>query len=64
MRPAQRRVAVRWLRERLGFSERRERLRELAARRPRFGYRRLHALLRREGLGINHKRVARLYRDD
>lgn len=40
----------------------RERLRELAAARPRFGYRRLHVLLRREGLTVNHKRVARLYR--
>jgi putative transposase len=31
-------------------------------RRPRFGYRRLHALLRREGIVVNHKRVERLYR--
>lgn len=40
----------------------RGRLRELAAERPRFGYRRLHARLRREGIVVNHKRVARLYR--
>ena len=40
----------------------RERLRDLAAQRPRFGYRRLHALLRREGIAVNHKRIARLYR--
>lgn len=40
----------------------RSRLRALAGERPRFGYRRLHALLRREGIRINHKRVARLYR--
>jgi putative transposase len=40
----------------------RDRLRELAAERPRFGYRRLHALLRREGIAVNHKRVERLYR--
>lgn len=39
-----------------------ERLRELAQQRPRFGYRRLHALLRREGEIVNHKRVYRLYR--
>lgn len=39
-----------------------ERLRELAARRPRFGYRRLHELLRREGVMVNHKRIERLYR--
>lgn len=40
----------------------RRRLLELAAERPRFGYRRLHALLRREGAVVNHKRVERLYR--
>jgi putative transposase len=42
----------------------RQRLRELAAVRPRFGYRRLHVLLRREGVIINHKRVERLYREE
>lgn len=40
----------------------RERLHTLATERPRFGYRRLHVLLRREGHAINHKRVYRLYR--
>jgi putative transposase len=39
----------------------RRRLRELAQARPRFGYRRLHVLLRREGWAVNHKRVYRLY---
>jgi putative transposase len=38
------------------------RLQQLAATRQRFGYRRLTALLRREGRRINHKRVYRLYR--
>lgn len=38
------------------------RLAELAQERSRFGYRRLHVLLRREGLVVNHKRVLRLYR--
>ena len=33
-----------------------ERMRELAAERPRFGYRRLHVMLRREGWQVNHKR--------
>jgi putative transposase len=42
----------------------RERPRALAAHRPRFGYRRLHVLLRREGFAVNHKRVARLYREE
>ena len=37
------------------------RLKELAAVRISYGYRRLHVLLRREGWEINHKRVYRLY---
>ncbi len=46
---------------RLDWPELRERLRTLAGERRRFGYRRLHVLLRREGYGINHKRIYRLY---
>lgn len=42
----------------------RERLRELAHKRPRFGYRRLWVLLRRERIAVNHKRVHRLYREE
>jgi putative transposase len=34
---------------------------ELAKARPRFGYRRLGTLLKREGFAVNHKRVYRLY---
>ena len=33
----------------------RRRLRELAGERRRFGYRRLHILLRREGVALNHR---------
>lgn len=39
----------------------RTQLRELAAERRRFGYRRLHVLLRRVGIRINHKKLRRLY---
>ena len=39
----------------------RERLRQLAGERRRFGYRRLTVLLRREGWPVNHKRVYRIY---
>ncbi len=39
-----------------------QRLIELAGERRRFGYRRLHILLEREGFEANHKRVHRLYR--
>lgn len=42
----------------------RERLKALAAQRPRFGYKRLHILLRREGFLVNHKRILRLYREE
>ncbi|AXT74287.1 IS3 family transposase [Vibrio sp. dhg] len=37
------------------------RIKELALERRRFGYRRIHRLLRREGFDVNHKRVYRLY---
>jgi putative transposase len=36
---------------------------ELAREKPRYGYRRLHVLLRREGQAVNHKRVYRIYRE-
>jgi putative transposase len=44
-----------------GQKELRERLRELAGKKPRYGYRRLTWLLRREGEPVNPKRVYRLY---
>ncbi len=40
------------------------RLRDLAAARVRYGYRRLRVPLRREGWPVNHKRVERLYREE
>ena len=45
-------------------SEFRQRLRHLAAERRRFGYRRLHILLRREGVEVNHKKLFRIYREE
>lgn len=39
-----------------------EKLQILAQERPRFGYRRLEVLLRREGKVVNHKRVYRVYK--
>lgn len=41
----------------------RDQLMELAREHPRYGYRRLHVLLRRSGEPVNHKRVCRVYRD-
>ena len=40
----------------------RQRIRELASERRRFGYRRLHFLLKKEGVVMNQKRFRRLYR--
>ena len=42
----------------------RDRLKALANERRRFGYRRLHVLLRREGHVVNRKRVQRIYREE
>ena len=42
----------------------RERMRAIAHERRRFGYRRLHVLLRREGHLVNHKKLFRLYREE
>lgn len=42
----------------------RTRLKELAAQRRRFGYRRLHLLLAREGFAVNHKKLYRIYRQE
>lgn len=44
--------------------ELRLRLKELAQTRVRYGYRRLHVLLRREGWTVNAKRIYRLYKED
>jgi putative transposase len=45
-------------------AELRERLQTLAVLRPRWGYRRLYRLLRREGLVVNRKLVQRVYREE
>ena len=41
----------------------RERLLDLAREIPRYGYRHLHVLLRREAINVNQKRVERIYRE-
>jgi putative transposase len=48
---------------RAGQAQLSERIKEIAATRVRYGYRRIHVLLRREGWRVNHKRVHRLYRE-
>ena len=39
----------------------RARIKEISQARVRYGYRRIHVLLRREGWDVNHKRISRLY---
>ncbi len=58
------RASVRYQARRPDDGELRERLKALAQERRRFGYRRLHVLLRREGHVVNKKRVQRLYREE
>src|SRR3984893_982939 len=58
------RTSVRYRGSRADDAPVRARLRELAAVRRRFGYRRLHVLMRREGLIMNHKKLLRIYREE
>jgi putative transposase len=58
------RTSVRYQSTRPDDGPLRERLKALAHERRRFGYRRLHVLLRREGHAVNKKRVQRLYREE
>ena len=53
--------SLRYRSRRPAAEELRQRLRELARERPRYGYQRLWVLLRREGWAVNHKRIYRLY---
>ena len=39
-------------------------MKAIAQERRRFGYRRLHVLLKREGYVLNHKKLFRLYREE
>jgi putative transposase len=55
--------SYRYRSRRQGDGELREKLVALAGEKPRFGYRRLHVLLKRSGERVNHKRVWRVYRE-
>jgi putative transposase len=56
------RTMVRYVSRRPDDAKARKRFRELASQRRRFGYRRLHWLLCREGWAMNHKKFRWLYR--
>src|SRR5262249_52237327 len=58
------RMTARYRSRRADDVQLRARLRTLAHVRRRFGYRRLHVLLRREGFIVSHKRLFRLYREE
>jgi putative transposase len=61
---AQYRSVQRYLSRKRPDDHLRLRLRELAGVRPRYGYRRLHVLLVREGVRIGADRVLRIYREE
>ena len=58
------RSAVRYSHRRSDDVATRTRLKELAAQRRRFGWRRLKLLLKREGICMNHKKLRRLYAEE
>ncbi len=58
------RASVRYQATRPDDGDLRDRLKALAQERRRFGYRRLHVMLRREGHAVNRKRVQRIYREE
>ncbi|WP_316186356.1 MULTISPECIES: IS3 family transposase [unclassified Bradyrhizobium] len=58
------RMTVRYQTSRADDAGLRQRMRAIAHERRRFGYRRLHVLLKREGYLVNHKKLFRLYREE
>jgi putative transposase len=58
------RMTMRYQTTRADDTSLRQRMRAIAQERRRFGYRRLHVLLKREGYLINHKKLFRLYREE
>ena len=58
------RMTIRYQSVRPNDAELRERMRAIARERRRFGYRRLHVMLKREGHVVNHKKLFRLYREE
>lgn len=58
------RMTVRYASVRTDDAVLRGRMKSIAQERRRFGYRRIHVLLKREGHAVNHKRLFRLYREE
>lgn len=58
------RSSIRYASGRGDDAELRAKIREIAAERRRFGYRRIHVLLKRQGVDLNHKKLRRLYAEE
>jgi putative transposase len=58
------RSSVRYVSRRVDDAELRTRIRGIASERRRFGYRRVHVLLQREGVPVNHRKLRRLYAEE
>ena len=58
------RSSVRYKSRRPDDAELRKAMKQVAQERRRFGYRRVHIMLQREGWHVNHKKIKRLYREE
>ena len=58
------RSSIRYRRQRSDDAHLRARMREVASERRRFGYRRIHLMLKRQGIVMNLKKLRRLYREE
>ena len=58
------RMSMRYKTTRADDATLRERMKAIAHERRRFGDRRVHILLKREGYAVNHKKLFRLYREE
>ncbi len=58
------RMTVRYASVKADDTKLRDRMKAIARERRRFGYRRIHIMLKREGTRVNHKKLFRLYREE
>jgi putative transposase len=58
------RATVRYLSRRPDDVELRDAIRRVSRERRRFGYRRIHVMIAREGFAVNHKKVRRIYGEE
>ncbi len=58
------RSMVRYQSKRCNDTELREAIKRVSAERKRFGYRRIHVMIEREGFKVNHKKLRRIYREE